>query len=110
MVSKFSVICERPVNRPLRSTLLTCPSIVAPSNWLGCLTVKVNRSPFLDVSVFARGLLHRVVTRIYFDPADVPEFVPEGRRATLVAQPDGEDRWRFDIRLQGEGETVFFAL
>lgn len=67
-------------------------------------------TPFIDVSVFARGMLHRVVTRIYFDIADVPESVPEDRRSTLVAVPDGDSRFRFDIRLQGEGETVFFAV
>jgi protocatechuate 3,4-dioxygenase alpha subunit len=67
-------------------------------------------TPFIDVSVFGRGMLHRVVTRMYFEIADVPGAVPEARRATLVAQPDGDDRWRFDIRIQGEGETVFFAL
>jgi protocatechuate 3,4-dioxygenase alpha subunit len=67
-------------------------------------------TPFLDVSVFGRGMLHRVVTRIYFDLSDVLDAVPEDRRATLVAQPDGEDRYRFDIRVQGEGETVFFAV
>jgi protocatechuate 3,4-dioxygenase, alpha subunit len=67
-------------------------------------------TPFLDVSVLGRGLLHRLVTRIYFDAANAPDFVPEDRRETLVAQPDGEDRWRFDIRLQGKNETVFFAL
>jgi len=44
------------------------------------------------------------------DEADVPEAVPAARRATLVARPDGEDRWRFDIRIQGEGETVSFAV
>ena len=67
-------------------------------------------TPFLDVSVFGRGMLQRVVTRIYFDPTDVPDTVAQERRATLLAQPDGEDRFRFDIRLQGEGETVFFAI
>ena len=68
------------------------------------------QTPFLDVSVLGRGMLQRVVTRVYFDAGDVPQFVPEGRRGTLVAIPDGEDRYRFDVRLQGEGETVFFAL
>ena len=54
------------------------------------------------------------MTRIYFadeenagDP--VLESVPDARRATLLAQP-GEDGYRFDIHVQGEGETVFFAV
>jgi protocatechuate 3,4-dioxygenase, alpha subunit len=74
------------------------------------------QAPHIDVSVFARGMLHRCVTRIYF--ADEPDAnardpvlqtVPPGRRATLLAQPvDGG--YRFDVRLQGPDETVFFAL
>jgi protocatechuate 3,4-dioxygenase alpha subunit len=75
------------------------------------------QAPHIDVSVFARGLLHRVVTRIYF-PDDATELardpvlasVPEDRRHTLIAQPDGASAYRFDIRLAGPGETVFFAL
>lgn len=74
------------------------------------------QAPHIDVSVFARGLLHRCVTRIYFadeqernvhDP--VLRTVPSARRGTLLAQPRG-DRYRFDIHLQGSGETVFFDL
>jgi protocatechuate 3,4-dioxygenase, alpha subunit len=78
-------------------------------------------APHLDVSVFARGILDRVVTRIYFpdeqeanaaDPV-LAAIVDPGRRATLVARaqtggPPG--RFRFDIRLQGAGETVFFDV
>ncbi len=74
------------------------------------------QAPHVDVSVFARGLLDRVVTRIYFaDEAEanaedpVLRSVPEERRATLVAQPT-DDGYRLDIRLQGDGETVFFAV
>ena len=78
-------------------------------------------APHLDVSVFARGMLGRVVTRIYF-PEDagttgpgghrddpVLARVPAGRRHTLVASAV-EGGYRFDIRLQGEGETVFFDV
>ena len=74
------------------------------------------QAPHIDVSVFARGMLHRTVTRIYFadeaeanagDPALVR--VPVERRATLLAQPDNGG-YRFDIRFQGPHETVFFAL
>jgi protocatechuate 3,4-dioxygenase alpha subunit len=88
------------------------------------LTVKPGRvpgpdgtlqAPHLAVSVFARGMLHRCVTRIYFadEPAaneadPVLSRVPADRVGTLLAQPDG-DGYRFDIRLQGPGETVFFA-
>jgi protocatechuate 3,4-dioxygenase, alpha subunit len=89
------------------------------------LTVKPGRVPFLDgrlqaphidVTLFARGMLNRVVTRIYFadeeaanaeDP--VLATVPDERRHTLIAQPT-DDGYRFDIHVQGEGETVFFAV
>jgi protocatechuate 3,4-dioxygenase, alpha subunit len=72
-------------------------------------------APHLDVSVFARGLLDRVVTRIYFpdeagngtDP--VLASVDEARRGTLVARRE-DDGLCFDIHLQGEHETVFFDV
>ena len=74
------------------------------------------QAPHIDASVFARGMLHRCVTRIYFaDEADanaadpVLASVPAERRSTLLAQPV-EGGYQFDIRLQGEGETVFFAV
>ncbi|MFD5245537.1 protocatechuate 3,4-dioxygenase subunit alpha [Amycolatopsis sp. NPDC058340] len=72
------------------------------------------QAPHIDVSVFARGLLHRVVTRIYFEDNDnsgdpVLASVPEERKGTLIATKAG-DGYRFDIRLQGEGETVFFDV
>ncbi len=75
------------------------------------------QAPHIDVSVFARGLLNRLVTRIYFpDEAEANAEDPvlsliedEAERRTLVArQEDGA--LRFDIRLQGEGETTFFAI
>jgi protocatechuate 3,4-dioxygenase, alpha subunit len=77
-------------------------------------------APHINVSVFARGLLDRVVTRIYF-PGEVaanaadPVLASVGgpaRAATLIAQTVAEapDQLRFDIRLQGDGETVFFDV
>jgi protocatechuate 3,4-dioxygenase, alpha subunit len=74
------------------------------------------QAPHIDVSVFARGMLNRCVTRIYF--ADEPDAnaadavlsrVPEERRHTLLARPV-DDGYRFDIHLQGPNETVFFAI
>ena len=74
------------------------------------------QAPHIDVSVFARGMLHRVVTRIYFgDEAEanaadpILARVPADRRHTLIAQPE-PGGYRFDIRLQGPGETVFFDV
>jgi protocatechuate 3,4-dioxygenase, alpha subunit len=66
-------------------------------------------APFLAVNVLARGLLHRLVTRICLDAESVPDGVPAERRHTLVAQRDGAG-YRFDIRLQGPDETVFFDV
>lgn len=73
-------------------------------------------APRLDVYVFARGLLRHQLTRIYFpdeveaNAADeVLAALPEDGRATLVALPD-EDCLHFDIRLQGDRQTVFFDV
>jgi protocatechuate 3,4-dioxygenase alpha subunit len=70
----------------------------------------------LEVTIFARGLLRQLATRIYFpeegaaNAADpVLARVDPDRRATLIARGDG-DALRFDVHLQGPAETVFFAL
>ena len=79
----------------------------------GRWAVTTPRAPHLGVNVLARGLLHRVVTRIYLagDPDDpVLARVPPERRDTLVAEEQGPGAYRFDVRLQGEGETVFFDV
>jgi protocatechuate 3,4-dioxygenase alpha subunit len=81
-----------------------------PTDDAGAWFVVVPEAPFLAVSVFARGLLDRVVTRICFAEDAVPPGVPAARRHTLLAQPAGERSYRFDIRLQGGDETVFFDL
>jgi protocatechuate 3,4-dioxygenase alpha subunit len=92
----------------------------------GILTVKPGivpaadgspQAPHIDVSVFARGLLKRVITRIYFaDEADanardpvLSNVLDPRARSTLIAQAT-DDGYRFDIHLQGEHETVFFEL
>jgi protocatechuate 3,4-dioxygenase alpha subunit len=69
---------------------------------------------FLNVMVFARGLLRHLATRMYFpdvatETDRVLMSVELARRHTLIAQPDG-DVLHFDIHLQGESETVFFAF
>ena len=76
------------------------------------------QAPHINVSVFARGLLKRLSTRVYFadDPANnedpVLALVPKHRHATLFAHPDPvRDRgWIQEIRMRGEGETVFFDV
>ena len=71
------------------------------------------QAPHLAVSVFARGLLHRVVCRFYFaDEAEANAADPvlaqlsPDERATLVAQPT-DDGYAIDVRLSGDGETAF---
>jgi len=76
------------------------------------------QAPHLTVSVFARGLLQRLVTRIYFgdeeelnaeDPVLSSLRHADDVSKTLLAEP-AEGGYRFDIRLQGEDETLFFAI
>jgi protocatechuate 3,4-dioxygenase alpha subunit len=73
-------------------------------------------APFVNITIFARGLLRHLHTRMYFPDEDganrvdrVLQRVDETRRPTLIARKDG-DILHFDIRLQGEGETVFFTV
>jgi protocatechuate 3,4-dioxygenase alpha subunit len=75
------------------------------------------QAPHLAVTVMARGMLNRCVTRIYFeDEAEanaldpVLAHVPAQRRDTLIATRTEAGGYRFDIRLQGERETVFFSV
>ncbi len=73
------------------------------------------QAPHIVIAIFARGLMAGVMTRAYFsgdarlgdDP--VLALVPQARRATLLARQQKSGLWRLDIRLQGEGETVFLA-
>jgi len=74
-------------------------------------------APHIDVLLFARGMLHRVVTRWYF--ADEEEAnardpmlarVPPERRETLLAKPLSDGGYEVDIHVQGPGETVFFDV
>jgi len=79
---------------------------------------KTLQAPHIVVSVFARGLLRRLVTRIYFpdDPSNATDFalnlVDPSRRSTLIAKPvegrPGALEW--NVILQGPGETVFFDV
>jgi protocatechuate 3,4-dioxygenase alpha subunit len=73
-------------------------------------------APFIAMTVFARGLLNRLFTRVYLPDDEVAlaadpflQSVPEERRATLVARPDAQG-YEFDVHLQGDGETVFLAF
>src|SRR5262245_47299308 len=92
--------------------------------WFEFVTVKPGRvpgpggapqAPHLVVLVFARGLLKQLVTRLYFpdeqeaNAADpILSELDETERATLIAEPE-DGGLRFDIHIQGDGETTFFA-
>lgn len=74
-------------------------------------------APYLSVCVFARGLMKHLFTRVYL-PGDEAALAADpllsrldgARRATLIAEDEGNGTYRFDIRLQGEGETVFLEF
>ncbi|MET7761810.1 protocatechuate 3,4-dioxygenase subunit alpha [Streptomyces sp. NPDC005393] len=75
-------------------------------------------APYVSVCLHARGLLHHLFTRVYFpENAEANATDPllasldPSRRETLVARPGSQPgTYRFDIRLQGEGETVFLEF
>jgi protocatechuate 3,4-dioxygenase, alpha subunit len=74
------------------------------------------QAPHIAMSVFGRGMLRRVVTRVYFaDEAEANAADPllsavdADRRGTLVAS-EAEDGYRFDVRIQGADETVFLDV
>ena len=74
------------------------------------------QAPHINISVFARGLLNRLATRVYFDgdPANaedpVLKMLPADRRAGLMAKRDGKGTWHLPIYLGGAKETVFFDI
>jgi protocatechuate 3,4-dioxygenase alpha subunit len=75
------------------------------------------QAPHIDIWVHARGLLRPLATRAYFQGEALNETDPllssiddPARRATLIAKPAGAGVWRLDLRLQGDGETVFLDV
>ncbi|WP_313813840.1 protocatechuate 3,4-dioxygenase subunit alpha [Glutamicibacter sp.] len=74
------------------------------------------KAPFIMLTVFARGLLNRLFTRIYL-PEDTAALakdpllasLPEERRQSLIATREADGSLRFDVHLQGEKETVFLS-
>lgn len=74
------------------------------------------QAPHLNVTVFMRGLLKQLSTRMYFpdDPANAQDpiltRVPAARRATLVARRKGRGRLEWNVVLQGRNETVYFGF
>lgn len=84
----------------------------------GCVQYHSIQAPHLMVAVYARGMLKQLYTRVYFagDPNNdrdpILSLVPAERRETLLAKADSARRghWHFDVRLQGDQETVFFDV
>ncbi len=75
------------------------------------------QAPHIAIWILARGLMRGLATRAYFAGEKLNETDPlltsiedERRRASLIAQPDGAGTWRLDIRLQGDGETLFLDV
>jgi len=75
------------------------------------------QAPHVAIAILARGLLKALFTRAYFEGDELNEtdpllaaVEPPARRNTLLARPLGKNAWRLDIRLQGEGETVFLEV
>jgi len=74
------------------------------------------KAPFIALTLFGRGVTNRLFTRVYL-PEDAEALasnpllssLPEQRRRTLIAEREADGSLRFDIRLQGEGETVFLT-
>lgn len=77
-------------------------------------SARAGSAPYVLVTVFARGLLNHLFTRAYFSDESAANArdpfiaaLEPARVATVVAEADGDASYRFDIRLQGENETVF---
>lgn len=74
------------------------------------------QAPHVQLQLFARGLLRHLTTRAYFagevlnDRDPLLALVPQERRLTLIAQPAAPGEWVLDIRLRGDGETVFLDI
>jgi protocatechuate 3,4-dioxygenase alpha subunit len=77
------------------------------------------QAPHIVVCIFSRGMLRQIYARLYFsdekanDADPILALVPSDRRGTLIAhkQPgSGTALYRFDIRVQGDNETVFFDI
>jgi protocatechuate 3,4-dioxygenase alpha subunit len=101
--------CRTDKNGSFRFTTLKPGPVAGSGNTL--------QAPHVAISLFARGLLKAVTTRLYFAHEALNETDPvlsliedEKRRRTLIARTVAQDTWQLDIRLQGEGETVFMEI
>jgi protocatechuate 3,4-dioxygenase alpha subunit len=84
-----------------------------PTDADGHYLIRTLPAPYVSVCVFARGLLHHLFTRIYFENSGaLLDSLPPERRATLVAKRERDRVYRFDVRVQGGPgeETVFLEF
>lgn len=120
--------CDFDLHKPFNSFGRTATTVESGGEWAlttvkpGAVTTADGRlmAPHINLAIFARGINVQLNTRLYFDDeaeanaaCPVLNALPSvTRRATLIARREqgtnGHPRYRFDIRLQGEGETVFF--
>lgn len=92
-------------------------SAAAPETGLFCFETVKPQAAFVSLFILARGINLGLHTRLYFEDAPaaleadpVLSRLEPARRSTLIARLQSPGHYRFDIRLQGEGETVFFDL
>jgi protocatechuate 3,4-dioxygenase, alpha subunit len=101
--------CRTDADGAFRFTTLRPGPVAGPGN--------AQQAPHIAIAIFARGLLKALTTRLYFQDEPLNETDPvlsliedTARRRTLIARPVGPNAWTFDIRLQGENETVFMEF
>jgi protocatechuate 3,4-dioxygenase, alpha subunit len=101
--------CRTDADGAFRFTTLRPGPVAGPGN--------AQQAPHIAIAIFARGLLKALTTRLYFQDEPLNETDPVlsliediARRRTLIARPVGPNAWTFDIRLQGENETVFMEF
>jgi protocatechuate 3,4-dioxygenase, alpha subunit len=101
--------CRTDANGSFRFTTLKPGPVAGLGN--------AQQAPHVAVSIFARGLLQGLTTRLYFSGEPLNETDPvlsliedETRRRTLIARKVSSETWQLDIRLQGDNETVFMEI
>jgi protocatechuate 3,4-dioxygenase, alpha subunit len=101
--------CRTDTNGSFRFTTLKPGPVAGLGN--------AQQAPHVAVSIFARGLLKALTTRLYFSDEPLNETDPvlsliedNARRRTLIARKVSSETWQLDIRLQGDNETVFMEI
>jgi protocatechuate 3,4-dioxygenase alpha subunit len=101
--------CRTDATGSFRFTTLKPGPVAGPGN--------AQQAPHVAVSIFARGLLQALTTRLYFQHEPLNETDPvlsliedPARRRTVIARKVASDTWHLDIRLQGDNETVFMEI